>query len=69
MTGPDEPKTLMFGCPAGLEDILSRPLPAALGLPDWLKAMPSQAYHVVNAITGDTIKRCPPFVGAITKVF
>jgi hypothetical protein len=69
MTGPDEPKTLIFRCPAGLEDILPPPLPAALGLPDWLKAMPSQTYNVVNAITGDTIKRCPPFVDAMTNGF
>jgi len=69
MTGPDEPKTLTFRCPAGLQDILPPPLPAALGLPDWLKAMPSQAYNVVNAITGDTIKRCPPFVDAMTNGF
>jgi hypothetical protein len=69
MTGSDEPKTLTFRCPAGLQDILPPPLPAALGLPDWLKAMPSQAYNVVNAITGDTIKRCPPFVDAMTNGF
>src|SRR5262245_53392676 len=69
MTGPDESKTLTFRCPTGLQDILPPPLPAALGLPDWLKAMPSQAYNVVNAITGDTIKRCPPFVDAMTSGF
>lgn len=69
MTGSDEAKTLIFRCPAELEAILPRPLPAAHGLPDWFKAMPSQAYNVLNANTGDTVKRCPPFVDAMTNGF
>ena len=69
MTNPDDSKTLIFRCPAGLEEILPPPLPAALGLPDWFKAMPSQAYNATHANTGDTIKRCPPFVDAMTHGF
>ena len=65
----EDSKTLTFRCPVGLQDVLPPPVPAALGLPDWLKAMPSQAYNALNATTGDTIKRCPPFVDAMTSGF
>jgi len=69
VSAADQSKTLTFRCPAGLEHILPPPLPAALGLPEWLKAMPSQAYNALNAVTGDTVKRCPPFVDAMTNGF
>ena len=61
--------TLKFRCPAELEGILPPPVPAALGLPDWFKAMPSQTYNAVSACTGDTVKRCPPFIDAMTAGF
>ena len=38
----DNPMTLTFRCPAELEGLLPPPVPAALGLPDWFKAMPLQ---------------------------
>ena len=37
--------TLTFRCPAALEKILPRPIPAVLGLPDWYKAMPQKAFN------------------------
>jgi hypothetical protein len=62
-------RTLTFRCPAELEGVLPPPVPAALGLPGWFKAMPSQAFNAVNSVMGDTIKRCPPFVDAMTHGF
>lgn len=69
MPEPDAPKTLTFRCPAELEGILPPPVPAALGLPDWLKSMPSQALNVLTGRDEDTVKRCPPFVDAMTHGF
>jgi hypothetical protein len=63
------PKTLKFRCPAELEGKIPPPIPATLGVPDWLKAMPMQAFNSINAREEDTIKRCPPFVDAMTSGF
>jgi hypothetical protein len=54
----DNPTTLTFRCPMELDGLLPPPVPAALGLPDWFKAMPPQAFNAVNARVGDTVKRC-----------
>ena len=64
-----EPMTLKFRCPAELEGKLPPPIPATLGLPDWLKAMPTQVFNAINMREEDTIKRCPPFVDAMTCGF
>jgi hypothetical protein len=71
VTVPDktEPLTLKFRCPAGLENVLPAPLPAASGLPGWLKAMPVQAFNAINMRDEDTVKRCPPFIDAMTSGF
>ena len=68
MVNNDE-KTIRFRCPAGLEGTLPPPIPANLGLPGWLKAMPTQAFNVLNMRDEGTIKRCPPFVDAMTCGF
>jgi len=60
---------LKFRCPPELEGKLPPPIPATLGLPDWLKAMPTQAFNAVNMREEDTVKRCPPFVDAMTSGF
>ncbi len=65
----DNPMTLTFRCPAELEGVLPPPVPAALGLPAWLKAMPSQAFNALNGRDENTVKRCPPFVDAMTCGF
>jgi hypothetical protein len=65
----NEPMTLKFRCPAELEGRLPVPVPATSGLPDWLKTMPQQAYNALNMREQDTIKRCPPFVDAMTSGF
>jgi hypothetical protein len=68
---PDHPpaKTLTFRCPAELHGRLPPPVPAVQGLPDWLRAMPAQAFSAMAAADDDTVKRCPPFVDAMTSGF
>src|SRR5580698_6920093 len=60
---------LTFRCPRELEGLLAPPVPAAQGMPDWFKAMPPQAFNAVSSRTGDTVKRCPPFIDAMTSGF
>ena len=60
---------LTFRCPRELEGLLAPPVPAAQGLPDWFKAMPPQAFNAVSSQVGDTVKRCPPFIDAMTSGF
>ncbi|THD54153.1 hypothetical protein [Phenylobacterium sp.] len=61
--------TLTFRCPPELEGRLPPPTPAALGLPDWLKTMPAQAFSALVSADVDTVKRCPPFIDAMTSGF
>ncbi|HEX3367439.1 hypothetical protein [Phenylobacterium sp.] len=61
--------TLTFRCPRELEGRLPSPTPAAQGLPDWLKAMPAQAFSALASGEVDTVKRCPPFIDAMTCGF
>jgi hypothetical protein len=65
----DEPLSLVFRCPKELEGWLPAPTPAAAGLPDWLRTMPGQAAGVTALGEDDTVKRCPPFVDAMTQGF
>jgi hypothetical protein len=65
----DDPLTLIFRCPAELEGLLPPPVPAALGVPDWFKTMPAQTFNPAQARVGDTLKRCPPFIDAMTSGF
>jgi len=69
VTNSNEPMTLTFRCPAELEGKIPPPVPATLGLPGWLKTMPTQAFNTANMRDEDTIKRCPPFVDAMTSGF
>jgi hypothetical protein len=69
MPEQDNPMTLTFRCPAELEGLLPPPVPAAFGLPDWLKAMPAQAINAISQQETPTVKRCPPFVDAMTSGF
>ena len=61
--------TLTFRCPAELEGLLPPPVPAAQAIPNWFKDMPAQAFNDVNACVSDTVKRCPPFIDAMTSGF
>jgi len=61
--------TLTFRCPPGLEDVLPPPIPAVLGLPDWFKALPQKAFNPTMGIEVETVKKCPPFIDAMTYGF
>ena len=66
---PKREQTLTFRCPRELEGLIPPPMPAAQGLPEWLKAMPGQAFNPLDQADDDTVKRCPPFVDAMTTGF
>jgi hypothetical protein len=61
--------TLTFRCAPELDGILPRPIPAVLGLPDWFKSMPSRAFNPSMGIEDYTVKKCPPFIDAMTYGF
>jgi hypothetical protein len=61
--------TLTFRCPPQLESILPRPIPAVLGLPDWFKALPHKAFNQTAGEPTHTVKKCPPFIDAMTYGF
>jgi hypothetical protein len=60
---------ITFRCPPELESFLPRPVPAVLGLPDWFKAMPANAFSTVLQMEQMTVKKCPPFIDAMTYGF
>ena len=43
---------IIFRCPPELDGILTRPLPAVRGLPDWFKTLPMKAF---SQIMGDDV--------------
>ncbi len=52
-----------------LAGLLPRPIPTALGLPDWFKALAPKAFS--PDLKGEylTIKKCPPVIDAMTYGF
>ena len=60
---------ITFRCPPELEAILPRPQPAVLGLPGWFKAMPLTAFNAILQDEQMTVKKCPPFIDAMTSGF
>lgn len=66
---PPEFDTLTFRCPPELEGWLPPPLPAAQGLPSWLRTMPAHVLNPLSGVDEDTVKRCPPFIDAMTSGF
>lgn len=60
---------LTFRCPPELDKILPRPIPAVLGLPDWFKSLPQKAYNPTMGTDTQTVKKCPPFIDAMTYGF
>jgi hypothetical protein len=61
--------TVTFRCPPGLENILLRPIPAVQGLPDWFKTLPSKSFNPTMGREVETVKKCPPFIDAMTYGF
>jgi hypothetical protein len=60
---------LKFRCPPEYEDLLPRPFPAVLGLPDWYKAAPQKSFNPIPQKDEFTVKKCPPFIDAMTYGF
>ncbi len=60
---------LIFRCPSELEGLLPIPVPATERLPGWLKSMPAEAFSGLAGTNNDTVKRCPPFIDAMTTGF
>ncbi|MGE0565337.1 MAG: hypothetical protein AB7O50_12565 [Pseudolabrys sp.] len=65
----DDTMTLTFRCPPEHADLLPRPIPAVQGLPGWFKAMPQRAFNAISQSDGQTVKKCPPFIDAMTYGF
>jgi len=60
---------VVFRCPPELDGLLPRPLPAKLGLPAWFKTVPMHVFDDDLAMDVMTVKKCPPFVDAMTAGF
>jgi len=60
---------LIFRCVGELAAILPPPVPAVQGLPEWFKAMPQKTFNTVLQDESQTVKRCPPFIDAMTYGF
>ena len=60
---------IIFRCPPELESALPRPIPAVQGIPEWFKAMPQRAFSAVSQTEQFTVKKCPPFIDAMTYGF
>ncbi|GAB0115936.1 hypothetical protein [Acidisoma sp. 7E03] len=61
--------TITFRCDPALLDSLPRPVPARQALPDWLRAMPREAFSEMHGEALRTVKHCPPFVDAMSAGF
>lgn len=68
-TEPLDVPTLIFRCPQELRGRLPEPSPAGAKIPRWLKDMPAEALSATTGAVDDTVKRCPPFVDAMTRGF
>jgi hypothetical protein len=64
-----EPATITFRCPPELSALLPQPIPAVLGIPDWFKAMPAKTFSELTQGEQLTVKKCPPFIDAMTFGF
>ena len=60
---------VIFRCDPALVDLLPRPVPAQLALPDWLRQMAPRVPSAVHQRSVRTVKQCPPFVDAMTHGF
>ena len=57
---------VVFRCDPALAESLLRPMPARRALPDWLRAMPANAFSESHGLEVRTVKQCPPFVDAMS---
>jgi hypothetical protein len=62
-------RTITFRCPPELAPVLPRPIAAVEGLPDWFKRLPQRTFSTLLQEEQQTVKRCPPFIDAMTCGF
>ena len=60
---------ITFRCPPELASVLPRPVPAVQGLPDWFKGLPQRNFSPLLQTEQLTVKKCPPFIDAMTAGF
>ncbi|MDA7966827.1 hypothetical protein [Ruegeria sp.] len=60
---------ITFRCPPELEQLLPRPVLAKTGLPDWLRKMPATAHDDILGAELMTVKKCAPFLDAMSYGF
>jgi hypothetical protein len=65
----EDAQTLTFRCAPELVSVLPPPFPAVEGLPDWFKALPQKSFNAMAQEDSQTVKRCPPFIDAMTYGF
>lgn len=64
---PAPPATLRFTCEPGDHGVIAPPVPSRGYMPDWFRKLPAVDEAVLSATnTGLTIKRCMPFLDAMT---
>jgi hypothetical protein len=61
--------TVTFRCPAELEGLLPPPIAGSRGLPEWFKTMAPLAFSELMSGETETVKRCPPFIDAMSQGF
>src|SRR5437870_2828147 len=61
-----ESLSIIFRCAPEHQGVVPPPIPAVQGLPDWFKAMPPRAFSDTLQLEQMTVKRCPPFIDAMT---
>jgi hypothetical protein len=66
---PAEGLSIIFRCAPEHKGVVPPPIPAVQGLPDWFKAMPLRAFSETLQLEQMTVKRCPPFIDAMTHGF
>jgi hypothetical protein len=64
-----ESLSIIFRCAPEHKGVVPPPIPAVQGLPDWFKAMPQRAFSDTLQLEQMTVKRCPPFIDAMTLGF
>src|SRR5262249_10885819 len=69
MSEADARSAITVRCPPELEAILLRPVRAMLGLHPCFKAMPHSAFSALLQAEQLTVKKCPPFIDAMTYGF
>jgi hypothetical protein len=60
---------IVFRCDPALIDLLPRPVPAKVALPDWLRRMAPRVPSEAHGREIRTVKQCPPFVDAMSHGF